>query len=222
MEDVFLKKANKASFKSLFTQFLTAVFFILCICIIFEVIIAGAEGRTPRFFGYSVSYVPTESMEPTIHANSYVLSHSTSFDKVDVGDIIIYKSETGRFIIHRIIAKTSEYIICQGDNNPIADSEKIYPDMVRGEYIKTIKALGIFSGGVNQNLVYIGLTALFVILIITQIASMAIKSQTDALKKKAEQNTKDKEILLQEMRNQILAEELEKLRNKNKENGKGE
>ena len=161
-------------------------------------------------------------MEPTIHADEYVLFHQATFDTVDVGDIVIYRSESGRFIIHRIIEKNNEYLICKGDNNPVADSENIYPEMVRGKYIKTLKALNIFSGGINRNLVFVGLIILFLILIITQIASIVIKSQTDQLKKKVEQNNKDKEILLKELRNQILAEELEKLRNKKKENEKGE
>ena len=221
MEDIFLKKANRESFKFLISKFFTAVFFILCITIILEVVISTVEGRTPRFFGYSVSYVPTESMEPTINAGDYVLFKATTFEEVNVDDIIIYRSNTGRFIIHRIIEKTNEYIICQGDNNPIADSENIYPDMVRGIYINKVEVLHIFHGGINQNIIYIFLTILFIILIVTQIASLALKSQTDNLKKKAEQASKDKEILLREMRNQILKEELEKLRNK-KNNEKDE
>ena len=216
-----LKKALKDSFKVLITKFFTAVFFILCASIILEVILSGVEGRTPQFFGYSVSYVPTESMEPTIKPGEYVLSQKTTFDNVNVDDIIIYKSSEGRFIIHRVINKTEEYLICQGDNNPIADSEFIYPNMVRGKYIKTINAFKIFSGGINQNAIYIGLMVLFVILIITQIVSLAIKSQTDNLKKKANQALLYKEVLLKEMRNQILEEELEKLR-KQKENNESE
>jgi len=222
VEDLYLKKANKETTRALYQLFFTATFFILCITIIFEVILAGIQVRTPKFFGYSISYVPTESMEPTIHADDYVLFHEANFDNVGVGDIIIYRSNSGRFIIHRIIEKTNDYIICQGDNNPIPDSENIYPDMIRGKYIKTIKALDIFSGGINRNLVYVGLIILFFLLIITQVASLIIKSKTDALKKKTEQNNKEKELLLKELRNQILAEELEKLRNKKKENEKGE
>ena len=107
MEDIFLKKANRESFKFLISKFFTAVFFILCITIILEVVISTVEGRTPRFFGYSVSYVPTESMEPTINAGDYVLFKATTFEEVNVDDIIIYRSNTGRFIIHRIIEKST-------------------------------------------------------------------------------------------------------------------
>ncbi len=221
MEEIFLKKANKESFKYLLSKFFTAVFFILCVSIILEVVIATVQVRTPRFFGYSVSYVPTESMEPTIHADSYVLFKSATFETVAENDIIIYRASSGRFIIHRVIEKTNEYIICQGDNNPIADTENIYPDMVLGKYVRTISFLNIFSGGINQNMIYIFLVILFIILIITQIASIAIKSQTDALKKKNDQAEKDREVLLREMRNQILAEELEKLK-KQKEQKKDE
>lgn len=217
MQDTFFKKASKESFKYLLSKFFTAVFFILCITTIFEVVMATAEARTPRFFGYSVSYVPTESMEPTIMAGDYVLFKNTSFEEVKEEDIIVYRSASGRFIIHRIIEKNDDYIICQGDNNPIADEEHITSDMIIGKYVSTVAILHIFSGGINQNLVYIFLVILFIILIVTQVASIAIKSQTDALKKKNDQALKDKEIMLEEMRKQILAEELEKLKNKKKE-----
>ena len=103
MQDTFFKKASKESFKYLLSKFFTAVFFILCITTIFEVVMATAEARTPRFFGYSVSYVPTESMEPTIMAGDYVLFKNTSFEEVKEEDIIVYRSASGRFIIHRII-----------------------------------------------------------------------------------------------------------------------
>ena len=219
MDEIFLKTANKESFKTLITKFFTAVFFILCASIILEVVLSGVEGRTPQFFGYSVSYVPTESMEPTIMPEEYVLSHTTSFDKVDVGDIIIYKSETGRFIIHRVISKFEDYLICKGDNNPIEDSEKIYPNMVKGIYICKVEFLHIFSGGINQNTIYIFLIVLLIIMVVTQVVSAAIKSQTDDLKKKAEQVAKDKELLLEELKRQVLEEELEKIR-KQKENSK--
>ncbi len=220
MEELFLNKAKKESFKFLLSKFFTAVFFILCISTIFEVVLATVEARTPRFFGYSVSYVPTQSMEPTISAGDYVLFKSTTFEEIVEDDIIVYRSASGRFIIHRVIEKTDEYIICQGDNNPIADEEYIYSDMIIGRYISKVAILSIFSGGINQNMVYIFLVILFIILIITQLVSIAIKSQTDALKKKNDQAIKDKEIMLEEMRKQILEEELEKLRNKRKEDEK--
>lgn len=219
MEDIFLKKAEKKGFKALFSQFLTGIFFIICASIILEVIIAGAEGRTPQFFGYSISYVPTESMEPTINAGDYVLSHNVKFEQVNVDDIIIYKSNSGRLIIHRIIVKTDEYIICQGDNNPIPDSEMIYPDMVKGIYIKQIQALKIFSNGINQNIVYLILIILFIILIVTQIISIILKSRTDDLiNKKKELENIDKEELLKKLHDEVLAEELEK-RNQNHKKG---
>ncbi len=218
MQDIFIKKANKESLKYILSKFFTAVFFILCITTIFEVVMATVEARTPRFFGYSVSYVPTESMEPTIKAGDYVMFKSTSFEEVIEKDIIVYRSESGRFIIHRVIEKNNEYIICKGDNNPVADEEHITSDMIIGKYVKTVAILGIFSGGINKNLIYIFLIILFIVLIVTQVVSIAIKSQTDALKKKNDQALKDKELMLEEMRKQILAEELEKLRNKNKNN----
>ena len=68
------------------------IFSIFCVLTVVltsvEVVDAAKEGRPPQVFGYSVSYVPTESMEPEIMAGEYIYYKKTTFDDVDVDDII--------------------------------------------------------------------------------------------------------------------------------------
>ena len=49
-----------------------------------------------------VGYVPTESMEPTLHKGSFVVG-SRIFDKLDVGDIVVFRHE-GKLLVKRIAA----------------------------------------------------------------------------------------------------------------------
>lgn len=190
---------------------------ILCIFITVEVINSNRQQRPPRIFGLSVSYVPTASMEPTISAGEYVMYGKTDFEDVNVGDIIVYKSSSGMYIIHRVIEKNTEYLTTKGDNNAISDTEQITPDMVYGKYIMTIHFLSIFSGGISKNLVFLILILIFTAMIVMQIISIVLKQKTEKLKKDSEA---DRKLLLEQLKKEILEEELEKLKQSHKEDTK--
>ncbi len=208
------KEPKKKKIKSRVAIILSVLVFVLSLTIIIKVVVANTQHKLPSVFGLSVSYVPTESMEPTISSDQYILSQTTSFDKVNIDDIIIYRSNTeNRFIVHRVIEKYEAYLITKGDNNPVADSEHITSDMVCGKYITTIGFLSIFSGGVNSTVVYVILVILFIILILTQGFSIYIKYKADKIKKQNELKNKQ---ALEELRQEIYKEELEKLKNNQK------
>lgn len=190
---------------------------ILCIFITVEVINSNRQQRPPRIFGLSLSYVPTASMEPTISAGEYVMYGKTDFEDVNVGDIIVYKSSSGMYIIHRVIEKNTEYLTTKGDNNAISDTEQITPDMVYGKYIMTIHFLSIFSGGISKNLVFLILILIFTAMIVMQIISIVLKQKTEKLKKDSEA---DRKLLLEQLKKEILEEELEKLKQSHKEDTK--
>lgn len=103
--------------------------------------------------------VPTESMNPAIKAGDMVLVEKTNVldvfrelnpDDVKVGDIIVYSkpadkeqgqnhSSSNESIIHRVLSvKTSggqKYLILKGDNNPVSDSERVYPSQITARAI---------------------------------------------------------------------------------------
>ncbi len=207
-----MKKKNLV--KTIIEYSLSFLCLFLCLYITIEVIRANTEGRPPRIFNISISYVPTASMEPTINSNEYIMFVGTDFNSVAVNDIIVYKSKTeDKYIIHRVIEKYNDYLITKGDNNVIADSERITPDMVYGKYVMTLGLMStIFSGGISQNIIFIILVVIFVIMIIMQMFSVVIKNKTEKLKKDIEA---EKEQLREELKKQILEEELKKLKDQN-------
>ena len=218
---------KKIKTKTLIGYIVSIICLLLCLYITVEVIVASNQNRPPRIFNISVTYVPTESMEPTISSNSYIMFHGTSFDDVKVkdsnneGDIIIYYSKKNDFyIVHRAIGRGidengNKYLICKGDNNTVSDTENVYPAMVYGKYMTTIGFMSIFSGGVNTSAVFVILIIIFIIMVAMQVTSMVISVKKEKLKesKKEEENR-----LREELKAQILKEELEKLRNQNNTN----
>ena len=130
-------------------KYIGHIFTLICVVLVvltsIEVVSAAIDSRPPSLFGYSVSYVPTESMEPEIEAGEYIYYKTTSFDEVKENDVIIYKSKTGQmkgnYIVHRIVEKHEDYLVVKGDNNPINDSEQVTADMVYGKYIDKVEVL---------------------------------------------------------------------------------
>ncbi len=211
-------KKKKGLVKSIVEYSIGFICLFLCLYISVEVIRANVEGRPPRIFNISVSYTPTGSMEPTIMTNDYVMFVGTDFDSVNEQDIIVYKSkEQGIYIIHRVIEKHEDYLITQGDNNPIPDTERITPDMVYGKYVMTLGFMSIFSGGISQNLIFVIIFVIFIIMIIMQVISIVITNKNEKLKKDIEA---EKAKLKEELKMQILEEELKKLREQNKNQNK--
>ena len=203
---------NESKVKRIVSYVISILCLVLCIFITIEVIAANTQGRPPRVFGISVSYVPTESMEPTINAGEYVMYTKTSFKDVNVDDIIVYKNSNDMFIIHRVIEKNNDYLIAKGDNNPVEDTEKVTSNMVYGKYVMTIGILSVFSGGISKNLIFFILIIIFLIMIGMQILSIVIKNKTDEVNKNTEEQ---KKLLMEQLKREILEEELAKLRAEN-------
>ena len=215
------KRKNKEEpiYKQIIGYIVSMLCILLCLYITIEVIVANTENRPPRIFGLSVSYVPTESMEPTIKQSSYIMFSYATFDSVGEGDIIVYHNDKDDiFVVHRVLSKNEEtgVIITKGDNNSVEDPLEITKEsnMVYGKYLTTLGFMAIFSGGINQNLIFVILIIIFVIMLGMQIFSMFIKGKTEKLKEDKEAK---KALLREEMKRQILEEELAKLR-KEKEN----
>ena len=190
---------------------LTGICLILCLIISVEVIVSGSEQRPPRFFGYSISYVPTNSMEPTIMAGDYILFCEASFDEVNVGDIIIYRSKegvmAGNFIVHRVTEKYGDYLVTKGDFNTISDDEKITPDMVFGKYITTIGILDILSSPQSRVIVFFIVIMTFVVMLGLQFISVILNYKKEKLQV---ENKQRHDKLIEELREELLKEELEK------------
>ena len=192
-----------------------ALFTLLCFYVSIEIVIALKKELPVSLFSYSISYVPTNSMEDEIMPGDYVLFKKADFDDVKEESIIVYKSKTGEmagnFIIHRIIEDHGDYYITKGDNNPLPDTEHITADMIVGEYICVVG----FIGGISSNKTLLTVLVFMFILLIfgCQFVSNYVKKKQEEIK---QQNQVDKQELIEQLKKEILEEELEKIRNSKK------
>lgn len=126
----FLKKPVKVIVNVLFVLSISSV--------LWSTIWVAAHGfdwTRSNVFGFTLTHIQSASMEPNIMTGDRVLTIVTSFDKVEVGDVIVYRHDyedgSTKLIIHRVIEKYNDHLICKGDNNDIADPWKIYPKDIR-------------------------------------------------------------------------------------------
>lgn len=124
---------------------LFAVVIIILSIILFSVLSAKANGKTPEVFGYRLYVIESGSMDPTLRVGALILSHNPK-DASDLkkDDIITFVSSDGKTITHRIV----EVVVSEdgsisyrtkGDN-PInsPDNELVTPKMVEAVFILKI------------------------------------------------------------------------------------
>ncbi len=93
-------------------------------------------------------YVPSGSMEPNLPTWSFcVVSRWAPYEKLEVGDIIVYdRFSDGLRIIHRVIGVSDEGIVTKGDANRVDDSFGEGPNVNEtnyfGKYLFHIPGVG--------------------------------------------------------------------------------
>lgn len=101
--------------------------------------------------GYSMLYVPTESMVGTIPKESYILVKDCNGDDVNVGDVITFVSldpsvPNGGTVTHRVIAINNDGSFeTKGDNNLAADYYSCPKDNVRAKFISRLRVMTFVS-----------------------------------------------------------------------------
>lgn len=173
--------------------------------------IALKNNQIGSFFGYSLSYVPTKSMEPTINAGDTVLIKKGNIDEVKVGDIVVY-FDGSRYIIHRVILEVSPNVFqTKGDNevtNKLPDEVLVTKDNYYGKYIKSANYLNIQSLVKNKNYIFPLCITIFLAIIVCEAITMAntvSKKTRDSLKKADEEKLKAllKEEVLKEIEEEL-------------------
>lgn len=191
----------------------TGIILLMTLYIMICSVVAMQKEKPVKIFGYSYSYVPTPSMEPTIKAGDSIIFKSISYDSCKVGDIIVYKSQAGEtkgmYILHRINQITDEGFITKGDNNYAVDPEIVTKDMLVGKYSKTFNFLNVGKLINNKNVIY-GLLILFFlgILVMESVNICLIRQKKKQIKSPQKIQTEDeiREELLKEMREELLKE----------------
>lgn len=192
---------------------ITFIIIAFTVFILLNNIVAVKQERPASVFGYSYSYVPTQSMEPIIKKGSIVIFKKCDYQELKVEDIIVYKSQSGemagQYIIHRIKAITDEGFIMQGDNNLVEDNELVKENMIYGIYVNSFY-LSILSEGFNnamsnKNTIFILIIIVFLVVVITQGVGLFLSIK----KEKDKQNLKKdlRSEIMEELRKEMLEEE---------------
>jgi signal peptidase len=138
-------------------------FFTLAVILIIQIVVAINQNRQPSLFGYSINYVLTPSMEPTILAGDLVLMKNIDPKDLFVEDIINFNATVlnqEQSFTHRIVSiletDNGRLFTTKGDNNSSSFSWEInmQESQIISKYVGKSTFLGslyhlIFSGGVN-------------------------------------------------------------------------
>lgn len=134
-----------------FNVFLSLVALVILSSYLYSFYINHGDYHKMNLFGYIFNYVQSGSMEPEIKTYDFVISKATTFDDVNVGDIITYEcnydqDEDGNIVprskpvivIHRVIEKGDGYIRTKGDANEVEDPWQVMPNEIVSKYVCTI------------------------------------------------------------------------------------
>lgn len=93
--------------------------------------------QLPMVLGFGTAVILTGSMEPTIIPGDIVIIHNQ--EEYEIGDIVTYQSNST--VTHRIVEKTSDGYITQGDANNTSDGE-IEQSRIIGKVLMIIPKAG--------------------------------------------------------------------------------
>lgn len=110
-------------------------------------------------FKYQLISIASNSMYPIFQRGDAVIfekKSSVGIEDIEKGNIIIYNSNNGISVVHRIINierknNTNVYTL-KGDNNEIADKEKVYEKQIIGVVKLSIPKIGYPSVWVSEQL----------------------------------------------------------------------
>lgn len=94
--------------------------------------------------GMRIMYVVSDSMNPTFVKGDLLVLSQEHFNGLTEGDIVAYEADwhPQGLITHRIVNKTSETIITQGDNNNSPDPS-ITEENIVGEIVGIVPKIGV-------------------------------------------------------------------------------
>lgn len=107
-------------------------------------------------------------MTPTFKAGDYIIDRVTPYQDLAIDDVISYRADNNIIVTHRIIKKTGQEFIVQGDQNNQPDAMTITKENYIGTYLFTIPLLGqltnLLSGPLLLIIFAFGIAFLFLFL----------------------------------------------------------
>ena len=91
------------------------------------VYLANASGVVrnglPMPFGYGLATVESGSMEPAFSKGDLLVVRAVNDSSdIAVGDVVVYRSEQGSLVVHRVVAREGDALTTQGDANDSPDA----------------------------------------------------------------------------------------------------
>lgn len=203
--------------KKIIGTVILAIFIAFVLCAFVVSLINKTKGKTTFIFGYSVMWVETGSMEPTIPEKSYILVKKYGNDSLAVGDVITFicpdkdSKVFGRLITHRITAETEDGYKTKGDYDySLQDDWTVTRSDIIAVYSKNLQVLTFFGRIFTS---YVGL-ALIIVVFLASCIFIYIPDMIDALK--------DEERIKAEKEKELerrVREEVKKMQQKDIERG---
>ena len=155
---------------------------ITCVAVI-SCITAHFRGEVPRLLGYSVLHIVSDSMEPTIERDSYILIKKSDPADVRKDDVICFYSKDPQIYgypnTHRVVAEPTleggEYRYrTAGDKSGIEDSVPAEGDRLIGVYVRSLSLFTVVMRFVGRHMVLL-FAALFLLGAVTALVPLFLK-----------------------------------------------
>ncbi len=170
---------------------------VIALCIAF-VLFSNLSGKPAFILGRAAMWVKTESMEPTIPRQSYILVQKPSADGIKVGDVIVFHSDdpmlNGMLNTHRVteITNGGSEFVTKGDHNVTVDAYTAKADKVVGVYRRNLPALSILGRFLSTPS---GITVMSLLMLIVIMAVF----MPDSIEKYRQQAEQEKQAKIDEL-----------------------
>lgn len=103
-----------------------------------------AQERYYRDFGITKDMAEKWPFKSGFNKGDVVIIRGRPFNKLKIGDVIVFKVNDGRAIIHRVIKKEDDWVATKGDANigQINVEKKINKDQIEGVAVARIPYIG--------------------------------------------------------------------------------
>lgn len=149
------------NFDSLKTWIIRLLYIIVIPIIIYDIILIAQTSinpnEIPNIFGIKTFNIISGSMQPNIDIDDVILVKECEEINLNINDIIAYKKDN-EVISHRIIAieniNNKRIYTTKGDNNEVADTEKVEFKQIEGKYICKIPKVGKILNFLKNKIVF--------------------------------------------------------------------
>ena len=143
-------------------------------------------------------------MEPVIPERSFILISKVSPEEIEVGDIIIFKSDDpsikDKYNTHRVIEIRGNEFVTKGDNNAVADSYTAKADRIVGRYEKNLNVLTAIGRFMFSGIgILITVTFIFVIVMVLYIPDLMKAIKDNESKAEEKKKAQIDELVKQEV-----------------------